>query len=745
MYLDVVKLSKEFASEDLVERNKKIGTMVVDAYNQSKTALVGMARSWQEDVLFWQGEQYLHYNNTIDQYEPLPYNQYTDYIPQPTDNLMLPTANTMVSMLVQNKPSAVITENSDSPEDKNRARLSESILKAKWAIDNEQPLYRVAANIGVITGNCYRKDFWDTSGMQTVRVNLKNDDGTVIVKEAPLGDNGVKILTPFEMVPDLLNAIHNLDDGHFIMEGQPQDVEFIKSQFSQEGNGYTGEGKNVKADENVSISLSYLDALRDSSMSDSYEGRSDQKNRAVLIECYTMPVKDHAPKGLKIVVCNEKLLYIGESPYTYGDNLNWHPYTHWKYQDHPFRHYGMGLLEHIIPIQKRYNAILALQVLNRQTMAIPQWLVPNGSMELDDQPTGEPGAVFNYDEINGNRPTRIDGKGLDASVSMEQDKAEEKIHVIAGDNEVLQGRQPSGVTTATALNLLLEQSMSIHSPKIQGWEEFIGRSQSKKLNLIRRKYKEPRESLINRVKALNSNNKIVEIKDTFTGDALGDNIDVKIEAGSTLPRLKAAQQSSLMEMYGAQLLGDLNPDTNPVGNRDFLEKMGIQQFTSSVSGGLKKAEWENDQMRQDKRDEIKAIPIDEHVIHFKTILKEIDRPEFFEANEENIIKLYNDHAMEHWNMMDDPQKGLLGLSQKAIVKIDESQNIYGLGLTEQAQPAVEERLNGLEQFAQQTEQLVSQLLQSQQMGATPEMGVNATAPAEIPVGVVPDNIPPGMA
>ena len=751
MYLDINRISELFAgkgddAKGLTEKQRHdlIAQEVMNCYEDSKSAMQEAAKKWQENTLMWAGDQYLEYDDTINQYHPIDENEYTDFIPQPKDNLLAPVVNTMVSLLTQNKPTADVVDNSDSSQDRNRAKLAAAIQDAKWVIDKEQARYKLAAKIGIICGTVYRKDFWDTSGLQSVKVNIPNDDGTADIEELPLGDNNVKILSPFEVIPDLVNAILDLDDGRHILEVQVLPIKDIKYKYGKKGNGFTGLGKEVQASEDKTIITSYIERLR-GTYSDGVGTLPEMKDAAVVIEGYSRPTPE-TPKGLKFVVCNNKLLYIKESPYTEPDGTNWHPYSMWRYDEHPLRHYGKALLDDLVPIQRRYNSILALQVLNRQTMAIPQWLVPNGSLAVDDYISGEPGLNIHYDPVNSMAPQKQPGIGLDASVYKEQEMAEQKIHRIAGDNEVMQGNRPTGVNTATMFNMMLEQATSVHSPKLQSWEDFLATTQKKKLNLIRREYQEPRVSLINRVKALNADNREVEIDDLFTGQQLGNNIDVRIEAGSYLPRLKSAQRQNLMEAYQAGLLGDLNPDANPVGNKAFLEKMGLPQLATSTSATVKKAKWENDAIRQGKKEDVKALPTENPVIHFNIILEEVYRPEFFDSNSEEVIALYNEHAMEHWRMMSPQQKMMVVQSEMQVMKIDESQNIYGLGLMQQPPLSVEERLNMLEGQVGQQGQVIDMASRFLNMGATPGYQESMLSPQQgNPAGVASNNIPPIMA
>ncbi len=744
IYRDYAKISKDDADKTFLG---DIGKLVQETYLGGKAYLDLQSRIWDENIHFYEGDQYLYYNDILGQYQNRPVTKFNRFMPRSVTNYIFPITNTMVSLLTKQKPDAKVTPNSTQQEDKNRARLADAVLKSKWETDEEHLKHTIAAKLGILTGTVYRKDYWDITGLGEVEIpgdkktikgsriaigiakekeehpelpeeelrqlvidHLKEDpscygsedeetphveteaeegeeskeheekEGKEVeskehkVKEAdleyqedntklPLGDSKVRMLSVFEILPDLQNAIHSIDDGEFIMECTMHPVSWIKETYDQDKPGYTGLAKDVTEDKSMSLQLTYLERLKGSTgKSGQYGIEPDTKDQAVLIECYVKPTKEYK-KGLLVVVANSKVLYINSSPYTYGEGINWHPYTMFRWDLHPLRHHGISLTEQQVPIQKKYNAIDNLIILNRMTNSTPQWLIPIGCMTPGGYISGEPGLNIPYNPAIGT-PSKIPGMALDASVWKEREEARQDLHLLAGDNEVLQGLRPQGVNTASGLNMLIEQSYSKFSPVVQAWEKFIEQGQTKKLNLIRRFYKEPRPELIKRIKAMNSDLTEAVIDDYFTGESLGDNLDVQVEAGSSLPRSTVAHQNNLKELAALpqNVLGALDPMTNPLGNKAFLKEFGINDFPTPTGNDTEKADWENTLMRQGKFEDVEVLPFDNPVIHYNVVCEELKRPEFWLDNKEEVIAHYIVHAVTHYLDMSPDQVQMAGIS-----------------------------------------------------------------------------------
>jgi hypothetical protein len=358
-------------------------------------------------------------------------------------------------------------------------------------------------------------------------------------------------------------------------------------------------------------------------------------------------------------------------------------------------------------------------------MAIPQKLIPKGSLVAGGYWSGKPGLEIYYNPAVGT-PSTVQGSGLDPSIYREKEEDKQALHIIAGDNEVLSGNKPAGANAASALNLLLEQSMSKFGPLIQEWERFIEAGQVKKANLIRRMYQEPRANLVRRMKQINKDLTTTVIDDYFTGKDLGDNIDVRVEAGSSLPRSSAMHQQNLKDLIPLGILGQLDPITNPIANQKIREEFGIADFPTTTGKDTERAKSENDLMRQGKANEVELMTWDNPVIHFSVVTEEMKRPEFIMNTKPEIVAQFVIHSIKHYlNMTSEQvkQAGISPIQEKEIVSI-------GLKLSAVMNPI---ELEALE------ERQMSFMPQPPAQGMMPPPGIN---PMEAAAGMTAGQVPP---
>ena len=164
---------------------------------------------------------------------------------------------------------------------------------------------------------------------------------------------------------------------------------------------------------------------KESGYSGTSEGDYSDKNNAALVTTYIAPTKKHK-HGLMVVEASGIPLYIGESPEfdPRCPDDSWHPYTECTYLTAPLRRHGISLLENLVPLQRRLNAIDSLIILSRMTNAAPQWLDPVGSGIPEGYHSGRPGLVYKYRPVgaNGAMPQRLPGIDLPPGVSQSRSR-----------------------------------------------------------------------------------------------------------------------------------------------------------------------------------------------------------------------------------------------------------------------------------------------------------------------------------
>lgn len=678
--IDVIDKAKD---DD--EGYKTICEQIDSAYNLAPFYQQRMAYMWMQSIHFLLGDQHIWYNSASRQFETIPVTKSNSYLPKPVTNLVQPSVSTLVSNLTKNKPNADVVPNSPNEKDISAARIAAKIQDAKWEDDDEQMKHVEAAYWAVTCGTVFRKDYWDSSYGKVVRIpktqvvqvpyldangqiqitekeeQVVDEMGAPQFDEIPLGDNAVDIIDPFRMIVDP-NAS---SDGSlsWIMETSIQKLFWIRENFDRKGNGYTGRAGEVKDEQNLSSLVALRQRLKTLSTKGaggfvgSTAGTSGGpevfvKGCAVVKELYIRPTKNH-PKGQLIVSANGIILYKGDSPNYDGSPDSWHPYTTFRYEIIPGRFWGKGAVEDLIEPQRKINAIDSMLILNRKTMVAPQRLIPHGSGVPDGYWNGAPGLQIPYRPVgaNGAKPEVIPGVPLPAQVYQEREITKTEIGHISRINEVLQGIRPPGVTTYGGLQLLLEQSFNSFAPMIHRWEKFIEKGQIKKLKLIAQRYREPRKEFIDKLRALNKDISDVEIVN-FIGADLRNNVQVRVEAGSTIPRSNAAQQQQLMELATTGVLGDLIND--PLNKQNFLERLGVKGFDTNYEVDVKRAKWENEMLDNGNFANVMILPFENHQIHAQIHGNRMKEPSFMSLPDD-IKNGYMQHAMQTFEILNQQQ------------------------------------------------------------------------------------------
>src|SRR3990167_10092782 len=143
-----------------------------------------------------------------------------------------------------------------------------------------------------------------------------------------------------------------------------------------------------------------------------------------------------------VIVANGLTLYAGDNPYYVdGDDDSWNPYVEWRFEVVPGRAWGKSLVDECVPINRRINAIDALIILNRKTMAIPQWLLPEGCGVPNGYINGRPGLNIPYRPVgaNGAKPEKVQPSALPNQVYEEREQAVKDLKMLGMTMVVLEG------------------------------------------------------------------------------------------------------------------------------------------------------------------------------------------------------------------------------------------------------------------------------------------------------------------
>lgn len=467
-----------------------------------------------------------------------------------TDNRIMPIVTHCSARKVKNKPVFSVTPFSNDDADVEASNIADKVLEGDWDyLDLQQKLFdAVLWSDGVSDG--FWKIYWDStigdsedfligpdgqpllnpqdntplraSEAQTVPPELLQN---VTVKTLAPGDVCVEVITPFELFPDPLAT--SMEDLEWMVEEKVRSVNYIKQRYPADSGGkeYV---PTPDADVRGGIAESRLGGPSLTGSGVDYKG-------VKLYEYWCKPNVEH-PKGKRCVWANDTIL-VEEEPY---DAM---PYVRFPSVQVPGRFWSQGLTTFLRGPQEELNKIRTQIAENAKRLGNPALM---SSRQANVEYSGDAGEHIKFDStVPDSVPTYLQPPSIPVYVENEIQRIEESMAEISGIHEVSKAQVPTGVTAASAINLLQEQDDTRLGPQIQAMERALELAGTKILKL-RAKFNTDERTI--RLVGEDGDWDIF----AFKGAMLGDEPQVEVQAGSAMPRSKAAKQAAgfqLLEMW----------------------------------------------------------------------------------------------------------------------------------------------------------------------------------------------------
>lgn len=583
---------------------------VEDLYLADRSARRPFEAVWAENLAFLAGDHYVQLDPrswSVNRVPPLTGR--LGYVPRPKTNYVLKIFRALVANILKTEPRVMVRPRGTDDKNKMAARMAE---KAVDALDellcwDEQEIE--LATWMYACGCGFRKDYIDTTEAAKLMVprpaHLTMPDGQPLLDEEGEPEEvtpspstveyvlGREILSPFQMGADPLAV--RPDQARWWMEFSVHPLSWVREMFDRDEPGYTGLARDVEGESfRASPGLLFWTQLKGLVTT-----QLDRVSELTVVkEFYQAPSRKH-PFGRCLVVASGKLLYSGPSPYM---PKFWHPYTMFPCFPMPGRFWPLSVLEFLTNPQRRLNSIDAMQMFNRNTMAMPRWFVPKGSGIPRDGIVGVPGQVVEYNATGGS-PVAADGRGLPPDVVQERQQTIADMEAVGGTQDILGGDRPKGVPSYSALAFLQENASDVHKVTLNFWKKGLERSNTKALQIVAMYYTADHPELTVLLRDKLTQVSTLELQ-SFTGSDLMDNCDVYIEAGTNIPRSRTLYQQTILEFLKMGFLQQAMAD--PEKMTQLFDLFGLADFTGHNGEDVRKMQLENSIFTTMKQEDIQV-------------------------------------------------------------------------------------------------------------------------------------------
>lgn len=499
---------------------------------------------WKLYLAFYKGRQWTYYNPKSRRIEQIP----VDVGDKPrnrvriTANMIMPGAHELLAKYTKTKPVMHATPGSASDRDLKAAQFSEDLLEYWWKHLLMDDMRAEVTLWSIICGQGYVEPCWNPHA-GTQQTYLVGPDGQPVVDPQMvelfkaelnarnvqpreqivyLGDVECRVRSPFDVYGD--PTVRNWSECKWVYSVSHLDPDTIKSLY-----GVTLQPNAVNASPDVTLPLSNAESAQEMTV------------RKVITAHYQP--QPGVPQG--------RIVTWSPGHRDMLDDKKWDLPTH----DLPFVKFGgirvpgeiydESVVGQVIPLQKELNRTISQIVQHKNLTINPQWKAPSGS--IITQRNNESGAIWEYRPVAGLAPEPIMPPPLQSYIFQLLENQRQRMNDIMGNADVLQGQVPPNVEAGVAIDLLQEMATDRQAPTILLQETSLAQLGRQLLGLAKTYYTEPRKLKIG------GSGSAVKVKEFTHADITGD-VDVRVEAGSSLPRTRAGRQARLEWLMANQMI-----------------------------------------------------------------------------------------------------------------------------------------------------------------------------------------------
>ncbi|MBO7345628.1 MAG: hypothetical protein J6U92_06805 [Clostridia bacterium] len=427
------KRSEKLKAQKEKERAEKaLVAQIEEDFKKRQKDRIKYERQWVLNMNFLAGNQYCGFNargDIQDSGKEFYWQNREVY------NHIAPIIDTRLAKFSSVSPAVSVRPKSDNDEDVAGASLAEKLIAESFKKCDFTAVSKRVTAWSETCGTGFYKVIWNEKSGNKV--------GEIDGKEIFEGDATVISVSPFEIFPDSLYC-QDIEDCSSIIHAKAVSASVINQKY-----GVSLVGKKIGV-----YNLNQMGA----SMAGEQETLEDA---VVVIERYDKPSLEF-PLGRLITVAGGQLLYNGDLPYINAENgKRSFPFVKQNSFTTAGCFFGTSVIERLIPVQRAYNAVKNRkhEFLNRLSMGV--MTVEDGSVDVDDlaEEGLSPGKVLVYRQ-GSKAPEIMADMTMPDDFNQEESKLMNEFVVVSGVSDVSSSSTNAGLTSGSALEILVEQDNS---------------------------------------------------------------------------------------------------------------------------------------------------------------------------------------------------------------------------------------------------------------------------------------------
>ena len=584
---------------------------------------------WELNTNFLLGNQYCDidpYSHQVIQIEKALWYQEREVF-----NQIAPIVETRLAKLSRVRPSMTVNPATNDFNDISTAKIATQVVKATQRKVELSRKLDIATAWSEITGTVFYKITWDFRGGKVI--------GYINDQAISEGDVDVYVAPSYEIYPE--NPFGPMEGQQWLIHRKAYHEDVVRDLWGANISGKDIEVYSVGQSTTGTGGLGYTVTVPN-------VYPATKKNQVDVIEYFERPTKRY-PHGRWIIIAEDTLLYYGALPYKNGeDGKRDFPFGRQAAIEHPGCFWGVSVIERLIPIQRRYNAVKNRKHEYLNFMALGVLDIPSGVYENEEefQEGIGPGSILWRHSGESDRAVSLDfgnSSGLQWF-----DREEEKLHndfiLISGVSEISRNSNaPTGVSSGVALDILREQDDTRLSLTAEHIRAAVMQMAKQWLRLYRQFAIGPR------LDRLVGDDKDILVTEWSKNDLTSD--DISFDTENELAQTPAQRKSQVFDMLKAGLFND--PNTGRLNRRMLSKVFEMLQFGNWESGlgvedmHIKRAQRENVFLSKDQAPEIWEI--DDDQIHIEEHTRFMLSGEFVELKEKKpeMAQLLEDHLKLH--------------------------------------------------------------------------------------------------